>query len=210
MRKILLMSVILMCVLVETKAQSGKALLYGSSDFVWCGLDYSHVKCIGREGFSEPYEVKHKYFDAWNELVLAEADKYNLQEAYYKSGQITDLSVVDRRNEIPEVDELVINDSYQFEEGKVEEIIKDYNLEKADSGLGLVYIVESLNKYRQSAVIYVVFFDIASKEILWKRSYTTDARGFGFRNYWARTIYNTINESGDDFKADQKRYKRGK
>ncbi|UII34781.1 hypothetical protein LVD17_13280 [Fulvivirga ulvae] len=195
---------------VVVQAQSGKALLYESSEFVWCGLDYSHVKCIGRDGFNEPYEVKHKYFDAWNELVLAEADKYDLQEAYYKSRQITDLSVVDRRNDIPDVDKLVINDSYQFEKGKLQEIIKDYDLEKSDEGLGLVYVVESLNKYRQTAVIYVVFFDIASKEILWNKSYTTDARGFGFRNYWARTIYNTMNESGEDFKADQKPYKRDK
>ncbi|MBL6446537.1 hypothetical protein JMN32_09465 [Fulvivirga sp. 29W222] len=209
MRKILL-STILMFLCLVVQAQSGRKLLFESSKFVWCGLDYSNVKCIGSEGFNEPYEIKYKYFNAWNHLVLNEADKYDLQKAYYKEGQVTDLSVVDRRNDIPEVDELVINDSYMFEKGKIQEIINDYDLEKADQGLGLVYVVESLNKYRQSAVIYVVFFDIASKEILWARSYTTEARGFGFRNYWARTIYNTIKASGDDFKIEKKRYKKGK
>lgn len=209
MRKILL-SVTLILFYIIAQAQSGKDLLYGSSEFVWCGLDYSNVKCIGPDGFNEPYEIKHKYFDAWNQLVLEEADKYDLKKAYYKSNQITDLSVVDRRNDIPEVDELVINDSYQFEEGMLQKIINDYDLEKADDGLGLVYVVESLNKYQKKAVIHVVFFDIASREILWNRSYTNNAMGFGFRNYWARPIYSTIEESGMDFKANQRRYKKGK
>lgn len=190
----------------QLSAQSGKELLYSSTEFVWCGIDYSQVKCIGPDGFNEPDEIKNKYFGAWNDLVLDEADKYDFKEAYNKTSQINDLNIIERRNDLPEVDELVIRDDYEFQEGDLEQIISDYDLEFADEGLGLAYVVESLNKTEKAANIYVVFFDIATKEILWAKKYTEDAAGFGFRNYWARPIYETIKYSGKSFRRDQKAY----
>ena len=140
----------------------------------------------------------------WNNLILNESDKYNLKEAYQKSKQTDDLSVANRRNKEVKADELVINEPYAFESGTLEEIIADYDLKEAKDGLGLVYVVESFNKTREEGVIYVVFFDIASKEILWQEKYSSKPGGFGVRNYWARTINNTIKESGKDYEKAAK------
>ncbi|WPP48779.1 hypothetical protein [Catalinimonas niigatensis] len=183
--------------------------VFSTPTLVWCGLDFSQVKCIGPAGFSEPDEIKNRYFDAWNNLVLAESDKYNVQEFYMKGKQENDLSVVTERNEIPEVEGLVINDDYALEEGKVEQMISEYDLEDHDEGLGLVYIVEALNKNEKKAAIYVVFFDIASKDILWQQKYNESAGGFGFRNYWAGAIHKTMEASEKDYKKALKKMSKG-
>lgn len=178
--------------------------VFSSPTMVWCGLDFSQVKCIGPAGFTEPFQVKNRYFSSWNDLVLTESNKYNVQEFYQKGSMKTDLSVVTERNEMPEVEELVINEPYAFEEGQLEKIISSYNLEDAKEGLGVVYVVESLNKNLALASIYVVFFDIASKEILWKQKYMETPRGFGFRNYWAGAIYKTMKASEKDYSKAQR------
>ena len=195
---------------LNSYGQEGNKLLFESTEVVWCGLDYSMVKCIGGYGFNEPDQIKNKYFEGWNQLMLAEPSKYNFKEAYDIDSQITDLSVVERRNDIPEIDSLVINEEYHFEPGAIKNVIKDYNLKKAKEGLGLVYIVESLDKTKIQSTIYVVFFDIATKEILWGRKYTHEAKGFGFRNYWAYPIYSTIKASGNMFRKEKKKYLKGR
>ncbi|MFH1321638.1 MAG: hypothetical protein ABII90_13430 [Bacteroidota bacterium] len=35
--------------------------IFSSSEIVWCGLDYSHVKLVGSIGFIDPYEIKNKF-----------------------------------------------------------------------------------------------------------------------------------------------------
>lgn len=180
------------CALVQAQ---DKSKMFGPDEFVWCGLDYSNAKCIGSYGFTDPHAIKNKHIAQWNGFFFSEPDKYDLKKTYLKEKQINDLSVVNRRNGDIDLDELVTDDSYEFEDGTLSRIIKDYDLEKADKGLGLVYVVESLNKNTESAVIHTVFFDIASKEIIWSHKFDEKAGGFGFRNYWARPIYNVLKES---------------
>jgi hypothetical protein len=181
--------------------------VFSTPEFVWCGIDFSKMKCIGPEGFTDPDAIKDQLFSSWNNLIINESDKYDMKKAYSKTAKIDDLSVAKRRNKLPDASELVIDDEYAFQEGTVEDIIQDYNLEKTQEGMGLVYIVESFNKTKEEGTIYLVFFDIASKEILWKGKYVTKPAGFGVRNFWARTVLNTMEESAKDYKSAQKRKK---
>ncbi|MEP2771344.1 MAG: hypothetical protein ABJH05_04300 [Fulvivirga sp.] len=202
MRKVILLFTLFLFN-AEIFAQEEK--VYEADNFVWCGLDYSNVRCIGPAGFNDPEAIKDKYFDAWNQLVLNEASKYDLEEAYDKS-QTVDLSVVNRRNDLPVVGEFVINEPYAFDGDQLKKIISDYNLKSQKEGIGLVYVVEALNKTTERAAIHTVFFDIATKEILWSRKFIAAAGGFGFRNYWARPIYEVIKDSRKVMKRAKKDY----
>lgn len=207
MKKQLLLIPLLVFSLFAFKDSTENDILL-ASELVWCGFDFSHVKCIGSEGFTNPQDVKDRFFDAWNDLVLNESDKYDIKKFYGKDAQINDLSVVSARNEIPEADELVIDEPYAFEEGQLERIIRQYNLSEAQEGLGLVYVVESLNKTEQHAVVNVVFFDIASKNIVWTKKYETKPGGFGLRNYWAAAFRKTMETSGKEFQKEVKKIKK--
>jgi len=192
---------------INTYSQE-KSLLFESSELVWCGLDFSMAKCIGSIGFTNPKAIKEEYFSKWNDLMLAEPSKFNFKKAYQKTTQITDLSVVNRRNELPDHNTLVINEPYKFEDGTIEKIISDYDLNEVSEGLGLVYIYEALDKTNVKAVINVVFFDIATKKIIQATKYTSPPAGFGIRNYWAKPIYASINASAKSYNSDFKAYKK--
>ena len=207
MKKNLILSLFLL-INVSTVFAQPDSEVFTTPDFVWCGLDFSQAKLIGAEGFSDPQDIKDRFFNAWNNLILTESDKYDLKKAYEKNNQITDLSVVNRRNEKPDADELVINEDYELPDGALKKIISDYNLEKANKGLGLVYVVESFNKTRTEGVMYVVFFDIASKKILWQSKYASKPGGFGVRNYWARSVLETIKSSGKDYEKSLRKLKK--
>ena len=205
MKKQLLLIPVLAIALFAFKNASPDNDTLLSSELVWCGFDFSHVKCIGSDGFTNADDVKNRFFDAWNDLVINEGEKYDIKKFYGKESQINDLSVVSERNEIPEADELVIDEPYAFEEGQLENIIGQYELSEAQEGLGLVYVIESLNKTAQHAVVNVVFFDIASNEILWTKRYETKPGGFGLRNYWAASFRKAMETSGKEFQKEMKK-----
>ncbi len=56
----------------------------------------------------------------------------------------------------------------------------------------MVYLVEYFDKHKAEASFYVVFFDIASKEILLCERVTAPPAGFGIRNHWAGSVYNSM------------------
>jgi hypothetical protein len=82
---------------------------------------------------------------------------------------------------------------YHLEEETIFEIVNDYNPE-TQTGVGVVFIMESFNKEEEKGHMWVVFFDIPTKEVLLMEKMSGAAGGFGWRNYWARTYYNVLKE----------------
>jgi hypothetical protein len=175
------------------------------STVVWYGLDFSAVKLIGSEGFSDPYDIKNRFFRAWNRLIVDEADKYNIKKTFRKTGLEYETTVVEERNKLPNENELVTENDYSLKEDDVKKIVKKYKSDKFKEGLGLVFVMESFNKRAQSGHMWVTFFDIASGEVILTRRYSGDARGFGLRNYWAGSVYDVFEQLESDYGKWQKK-----
>ncbi len=166
--------------------------IFTSKEAVWYGLDFSKIRLIGTEGFSDVAKIEDVYFSSWNNLIINEPAKYNLQLMFHKDTVLFDLSVVEKRNKLPEVDELVVNnDTYSLDKNTIAKIIKKYNT-KEKQGLGIVFIIESFDKPKKLGIMWVTFFDIASKTVLLTERLNGKADGIGFKNYWARTYYNVM------------------
>ena len=73
----------------------------------------------------------------------------------------------------------------------MKKVISSYDT-KGKTGIGLVFVAENLNKVEQIGSYYVVFFDMASKEIIDSERKVGKASGIGFRNYWAGSIFNVM------------------
>ena len=50
-------------------------------------------------------------------------------------------------------------------------------------------IAKLLNKASSSGTYYLVYFDVATRLLLYQMEAVTEAGGFGLRNYWANTIH---------------------
>ncbi len=175
--------------------------IFNLSSCTWYGLDFSKVKLIGSEGFNDTQAIKDQFFSSWNYLVLNEPEKYNIGKAFNKQNVDYYLDVINERNKLPEIDDLVTADNnYSISEDEVKSIISEYRSE-GKSGMGIVFIMESFNKYIEEGTMWVTFFDIESRKVLFADKLSGKAGGFGFRNYWAKTYYNVIKE------VEKKKYK---
>jgi hypothetical protein len=194
MKKIVLLFIVAFAFSFAAQSQYTKADVFKVSEITFYGLDFSNVRLVGSEGFTDPYAIKNQFFKSWNNLFIAEPDKYNLAEVFGKSNVTINLDIVTERNEMPDPGELVIDEPYSFGEEVVSDIIAEYDT--GEEGIGLVFIIESFNKIDEMGYMWVTFFDMSTGEVLFAKHMAGDAGGFGLRNYWAKSYYNVMKDIG--------------
>jgi hypothetical protein len=162
---------------------------------VWFGLDFSRATLIGKQGFTNPEEIKNKYFDGWNGVIISESSKFNLKRFFGTMGVTNDIASVTKLNAQVDPANLVINPGERdvgIDSETLAEMVKLYETDK--EGIGLVFVVESLNKQERDgfATVHVVFFDIATRNILETKKVTGRAGGIGLRSYWANSMHRVM------------------
>lgn len=180
--------------------------IVGSSytSILWMGIDYSQVKLYGScapaalPGFEkvekEAEEIRDVYFPAWNQLILNESDKYNLARALRRSKIPSDLTMMEVRNSDTDLNNMFALKKVELSPEAILNIIQSYEMSVIDKkkGIALVFIMESMNKNTEKAIMYVTFFNIRTKEVLITERMIGRASGAGFRNYWVRPFYEVI------------------
>ncbi|MBK7572667.1 MAG: hypothetical protein IPI10_13965 [Bacteroidetes bacterium] len=86
-----------------------------------------------------------------------------------------------------------LNEMSRMNETMVEKIAKGYNFNDK-KGYGIVFLVENLDKTSLNASMYITILDLETKNILLTKRMTAKPGGFGFRNYWANTIYEILKQ----------------
>jgi len=166
------------------------------TNLVWYGIDFSRVKLIDKQGFKDVQEIKDQYFNSINLVVIGESKKYDLANTFKNKNITSDLSVIHQQNFKPNVENLVIDYTQQdllISEKDIPSIISEYNTTDT-SGIGIVLIMQSMIKIsgNKTANMYVTLFDVKTKEIKFTKLMSAKPGGFGFRNYWARTVKNVL------------------
>ena len=172
---------------------------YFSSPVVWLGLDYSHTKMIGAQGFSNPDQIVTYYFENWNKLVMTESGKYDLNNHLVANVTI-DLKHVRAKNKTVDHKTMVVEEAAPFTDALLEEIVSGYD-STGLSGFGAMMIVEAYNKNMETATYHFVVLDLESQTIIYKKKYTTAPSGFGFRNYWAATFLRALKGVENDLNS---------
>jgi hypothetical protein len=93
-------------------------------------------------------------------------------------------------------------DFNRFKETDIAAMVKALDL-SGKVGIGLVFIMEAMRKVdkKGDAAIWVTLIDMKTKKVLMtERLESKAAGGFGFRNYWASTIKDLIDD------IDKKKY----
>jgi hypothetical protein len=173
-----------------------KTSILSSGEIVWTGLDYSHAKLIGPGQFNKPEAIVPDMFEKWNQLFLRE--RIRVIEKQTKKSITIDIEAVNKANKTGSPQQIVTSpvkedsiSNTHITKDDIAAMVKAYDL-KNTNGLALVFIVDrfvKLDKNGQGAV-YVVAFDIATREVVFSQREATVAGGFGFRNYWFRPIKN--------------------
>lgn len=177
-------------------SQSAASIFNSSkTKITWLGVDFTQVKVLGETGTVSPSEMVD-LFAKINDVIINESDKYNFKEALNKSDIPYDLGPVTKANEGIDTENLLSSSS--DEKGRITEemiagLVKNYDVKNPD-GIGLVIFMETLDKPKEKGFMWLVFFDLSSKKVLLAEQMSGKAMGFGFRNHWARPVYEVIKE----------------
>mgnify|MGYP000963277304 FL=1 len=85
----------------------------------------------------------------------------------------------------------------KLDEDAISVLIKQYNVPDSE-GIGLIFFMESIDKATERGTMWVTIFRLADRNLLFTEKLSGTAGGFGFRNHWARTVYEVINQISDE------------
>lgn len=163
---------------------------------VWCGLDYSMVKMIGTKDFRKPDDIFPGFLEKWNSLFMTEMFP---KVKHLARSVETDTKAVEPGNAKANAGCIIREDGSRDEMVNASHItgqdiaavVKGYEL-KSSKGLGLVFIMDRLVRAQQKGCLYVVFFDISSRKVVYSERLCEKAKGNGFRNYWFGPIKDAV------------------
>ena len=161
-----------------------------NTEISWLGLDFTGAKFIGdRERLGSESDIRH-LIDAINELMIKEADKYNVAAAIQRKKVENAIEVTNEHNAEQDVLAMISpegKDHIHLNPSEVEGIIAGYDF-KGKSGIGLVFNVESFNKLIEEGSFWITFVNMGNKEVLFTERLTAPPSGFGMRNFWAGSV----------------------
>ena len=173
---------------------------------VLLGLDFTQCKFIGKSGFSNPEGLKNHAIRGWNRFFATEPGKYSLQDAldlkdkyYYNS-----INYFLKRND-EEVNTFrnVTDEDYSLTRQEIEANVATYTTFEKE-GLAVSFVVESFNKLKAEAHIWVVFISLPDNKVIHMEKMIGVPGGAGQLNYWARAIYHIVSQiekRADEFKS---------
>jgi len=214
MKSRLLVILFLFFALDESKSQTVSDLFNHSSvKIVWLGIDYSHARFIGdfaqfaEAGSTGPSTLKSKYFPAWNGLVLSEPKKYDIAGMFRKENVLYKINTITKINAVAPIGNMMDEENDpNYSKQDIQKFINKYSFEEKQ-GIGILFVAESLNKYREKGKYHVVAINLSNKNILLHEVMEGKAGGFGLRNYWAKTISDIIIQIRDNkFRAWKNEY----
>jgi hypothetical protein len=197
MKKILI--ALLVCSITLSHAQKMATDLVFNNDakISWLGVDFSHVKLIGDfshfAGFGErnSSQIKNNYFDSWNKLIINERDKYDIKGMLRKDEIIYDIDMVSSLNENTPLCNIEAYNNPKYTLEDVNGFIAGYDLQ-GKTGIGVVFIAESLNKAENEGYFHFVAIDMSTKQVLIHERLQGEPGGFGIRNFWAGSIHDVM------------------
>lgn len=167
-------------------------------------MDFSQMKFIGSE---EAYrsqvinaEFVGKYIPAWENFFLKEPKKYNPAKAVRRDSVHFALTVTEKVNNAltknffdPTPEHFKV-----LTEKDISALIKGYDFQ-GNKGIGMLLIIEGLDKSRKEGGAWVTFVNMDDKTVLYTVFRTGSSFGFGFKNYWAHPWYEILKDFGTDF-----------
>jgi hypothetical protein len=186
---------------VQSYAQNTLADVFsGKAKVVFLGLDFTQAKYIGSPGFTDPNAIQNQHMVSWNTLIEAEPKKFSLEKPLKLRADQYSAKVADmiKHNKNVNVADNIINESYTLTEDQARKAVSKYALSEKE-GVGVVYVVESLNKTLEKMTVWVTFIDLSTRKILLIEKVEGKAAGFGFRNYWAGAVYKINGNIGSNY-----------
>jgi len=163
---------------------------------VWMGLDFTQVRMVGPLGTVDKDELL-PLFDKINMIVISERTKYNFKAALRKDEIPYNLEIVSKLNSEIDPGKAIAyasnDEGGRLNEESISVLVKQYRIENAE-GIGLVFFMETLDKVKEKGTMWVTFFNLADRNVLFTERMSGVAGGITFRNHWSRPVFEVIDQ----------------
>ena len=172
------------------------------SPLTYLGIDFSKARLLDVGNVDD---IRNRLYGSINELIVNEPKKFDLKGAFSKSNINHDFGAVTKNNAKTNMNDILSTNSADFNrlaESDIAATVKALDL-SGKSGVGLLFVMEAMRKIdkKGDAAIWVTLVDMKTKKVLMTERIVEKATGIGFRNYWASTIKEVIEE------IEKKKYK---
>jgi hypothetical protein len=181
----LFMVLLILGVTAGTSFAQNRSKAFAESSVTWYGVDYSLVKFTLITESTQ--QIVTNYLPSINAVIITEPEKFNIRKYFNKYNVTIELDNVNEHNQKIDPAQLAITNPSSITQEDVNKLVKSYKT-AGKTGMGLVFIAENMNKTTAIGSFYVVFFDLATKEIIDSQRVIGKASGFGFRNFWAGAV----------------------
>lgn len=195
--KTLILTAIMLLSLSKINSQTIQEILSPEQMKVtWLGLDFIH----GKYDMKNPDQLKKylpDYFIRINKLIAEDHHRYFFPVAYKKDFEYNTKTIDDLNNT---ADSSLLVDSkkklIELNPEKINEIVSQYNFPESLTGIGLVYIYESLMQGgNDKATIWMAYIDIKTKKVLFLQSTTSGVEGQNLEESWAYPVISMLRKS---------------
>ncbi|HEY9197051.1 MAG TPA: hypothetical protein VIM77_12330, partial [Mucilaginibacter sp.] len=139
-------------------------------------------------------------------LFVSEPKTYDVAKAIHRDSVHFAFKVTETANNAIKKNFFTENaaDYSTLKEANIVELVKNYDFQ-GQKGIGMMLVVEGMSKANHIAGAWVTFVNMNDKTVLFTVYRQGNARGFGFRNYWAHCWYNILKDFRSDFDTFKKR-----
>lgn len=189
-----------------SKAQTIQDIFFPTVPVTWFGIDFTEARYFGDPGTVDPAEMVNLYSKI-NFLLISEPEKYDFAKFFYKKNLVPNLEMMQQHNSKTDASKIISFDLGEYNRMDAEfikKMVERMNFSKG-SGLGLLFVMEGLNKTSDKAAMWVTYFNIETKQVLLTTRMEGKPGGFGFRNFWARSVLDVMERV---YKSEYKRWRK--
>ncbi|MDB4498047.1 hypothetical protein N9251_01760 [Gammaproteobacteria bacterium] len=162
---------------------------YNSIDNVeFYGVDFSQCHVIGAKETEPQLKLA---FNKINDLFIREASKYNVSKYIMRPIGSIRLEEVRKRNASMQSFLSYSKTIKMMPQEEFEAYIQSFTF-KDEEGQALIILCDVLDKFEGVGLYHYVFVDKSDHKILFDVRVSGHSGGFGLRNYWARSLYNSL------------------
>ncbi len=184
------------CTVSMNGSKQLSAPVFTAPGFTFFGVDYSKVRLIGDHGHGagtnlDMAHIRDKYFNAINELVFNEKKKYDFEKATGEKKITHDFKSISEINLTADPAKMKnFSEHVPLNANEIRAMVKKYSVNTSvKNNIGMVLIADKMDRVEAEAYYYVVFFNIADRDVIFYAYVKGKPKGFGYRNYWAGAIY---------------------
>ena len=190
MKRIIISLIIVGGMIFSAAAQKKSSPLAGLGSMTFYGIDFSKGRVYGAT--DEPEKLRKAFGDI-NMLFITEPEKYNVAKFVGKPMNEIRIDAVTNMNDTIPLDSIkTIVKGHTISDSTIAQTVRDLSIVSYNHGMGLVMIMQTLDKPGELGTFIFVLFDIDTRNIISHWTLSGVPAGFGLRNYWAHSVHEAL------------------